>query len=250
MKSAGAWIDAIRLKSITQEWRDGRECFVRKRGASALALVRVANLFFERVENPVKVCVSHAEWQKWEVDCFKLLNGEEFLVFAEPPCSVVTERIPGDSIAFHFDHGTFCEEMLDSAAAELRRCHQLHCAAFDGAWSHGDANLTNFLIDPNSGRTRIIDFEVVHHPTLREEERHAEDLLVFLQDLCGCIENARWVPAATRFLNGYGRPEVIGRLKEKLVVPGGIQRLWWWIRCNYLGPVEMEKRMEALRKVI
>ena len=247
MKRAGALIDAIRIKTITQEIRDGRECIVRKRGPGMAPLIRIANLFFVRAGNPARVCGTPEYWLKWEVDCFKLLNGNEALAFAEPPATVVTERLPGNSLVWHLQEGTFREEMLDSAAIELKRVHQLPCPELKGLWSHGDANLTNFLFDPATGRTRIIDFEIVHECTMPAEERHAEDLLVFLQDLVGCIDEERWLPAALRFIGSYGQPEVVHHLKAKLVVPGGIPRLWWWIRCNYIGISEMKARMEALR---
>jgi len=146
--------------------------------------------------------------------------------------------------------GTFQEPMLDSAAVELKRAHDLYCPALKGAWSHGDANLTNFLFDSSTGRTRIIDFEVLHHDSLSADERHAEDLLVFLQDLCGCINAERWLPSAKRFIDAYGRPEVVRQLKIKLVVPKGIPRLWWWIRCNYIRFSEMEARLSAIRELL
>lgn len=244
----GAWIDAIRIKNITRELRDGRECIVRKRGAGTKLLVKVANWFFPYAQNPARVCESDQEWQKWEVNCFQLLNGRDVIAFAEGPAAVVTEILPGKSLAQYFEEGSFQEAMLDSAARELKRAHQLECPELNGKWSHGDANLTNFLFDPITGRTGIIDFEVIHDAALSAEERHAEDLLVFLQDLCGCIDVERWLPAALRFLKKYDSPQVIAHLKRKLVVARGIPRLWWWIRCNYLGMGELEGRIKALRE--
>lgn len=222
---------------------DGRECIVRTRRARTTPLIHIANLFFHCAGNPVRVISSRGQWLKWEVDSFKLLNGEEFLALAKPPATVVTERLPGSSLAWHFQEGSFREEMLDSAAAELKRAHQLHCPELNGPWSHGDANLANFLFDPATGRTRII--EIVPECSLSASGRHAEDL--FLQDLAGCISKERWLPAALRFVNSYDRDEVARCLMAKLEVPNGIPRLWWWIRCNYITIAEMRVRIEFLR---
>ena len=243
-------IEAIRIKTFTRELREGRPCIVRKRGVAVAPVIHLANRFFGWAGNPVRVCSSRAEWQKWEVDSFKLLNGEEWLAFAEGTSTVVTEILPGKSLARHLEEGSFREEMLDSAAAELRRAHQIDCPELGGSWSHGDANLANFLFDPVSGRSRIIDFEIVPQSGMAATERQAGDLLVFLQDLAGCIARERWVPAALRFLEAYGEPERIACLRAKLVLPGGIPRLWWWIRSNYIGIAELRSRIEELRAAL
>ena len=99
-----------------------------------------------------------------------------------------------------------------------------------------------------SDRARLIDFEVMHHPELPAEERHADDLLIFLQDLVGRLGAEEWLPNAKAFLAGYGRPEIVARLRRKLVVPGGLARVWWAVRTTYLAPAELMRRVVALRE--
>jgi hypothetical protein len=250
LKTAGAAIEAIRINRITRETRDGREVWVKQRRRWSGLVIRCANLFFGLVGQPVCVRVSSRDWQQWETECFTLLHGEKFCAFAEEPRKVCAERLPGKSIASHFVEGSFSEEMLDAAAAELRRAHALTCAEFDGPWSHGDANLANFLFDETECRARMIDFELVHHRSLPAELRQADDLLVFLQDLCGCISPDRWLPAAAHFLEAYGNGPVIGALKMRLQVPHGLPLVWWIIRANYVPPAELRRRFDALREAL
>jgi hypothetical protein len=66
------------------------------------------------------------------------------------------------------------------------------------------------------------------------DERHADDLLVLLQDLVGRIPSDRWLPGARAFLEAYGRPEIVRLLDQRLVVPRGLARLWWSVRTTYL----------------
>jgi Ser/Thr protein kinase RdoA (MazF antagonist) len=141
--------------------------------------------------------------------------------------------------------------MLAAAARELRRAHEQECTAFhDGLWSHGDPHAGNFVYEESTDRARLIDFEVMHHRTMSADERHADDLLVLLQDIAGRVSANQWLPAATAFLGAYGRPEIIARLREKLVVPGGLGRVWWAVRTTYLASPELRRRIGALRESI
>ena len=116
-------------------------------------------------------------------------------------------------------------------------------------WSHGDARLANFLFDPVENRARLIDFEVRHAAALSSDQRHADDLLVFLQDLMGRLPDERWLPAALRFVNAYGGREPIDALKNRLVVPRfGFSRLWWAIRTRYTPRAKLVQRTEMLRE--
>jgi hypothetical protein len=96
-------------------------------------------------------------------------------------------------------------------------------------------------------RARIIDFEVMHDPSLPEEERHADDVLVFLQDMVGRISGEKWLPCAEAFLAGYDRPEIVERLKPLLAAPGvGFGRLWWRVRTTFMAVGEVRRRFGAL----
>ena len=140
--------------------------------------------------------------------------------------------------------------MLAAAGRELRRAHEWRCDAFGGAWSHGDPHTGNFIFDAGEGRARLIDFEVMHHAMLSADERHADDLVVFLQDLMGRIDGGLWLPSARHFLEGYRRPEIIARLARRFVAPRGLARLWWLVRTTYLSRAELTRRIDELRAAL
>ena len=85
------------------------------------------------------------------------------------------------------------------------------------------------------------------HGLLAEEERHADDLLVMLQDVCGRCAADAWMPLAGALLDGYGRPEIVALLVDKLRVPRGIPRLWWAVRTTWMPRTELESRLALLR---
>jgi Ser/Thr protein kinase RdoA (MazF antagonist) len=137
-----------------------------------------------------------------------------------------------------------------ASAATSTTAHGQSVEFYSGQWSHGDPHLGNFLFDPAGARCRLIDFEVTHHRSLTPEERHTDDLLVPLLDLCGRLENEAWVPMALSFLAGYDNPELLKRLKERLRVPRGMPRLWWAIRTSYIGRPVLTRRLETLRAAL
>jgi len=147
----------------------------------------------------------------------------------------------------HLEHGTITLEMYEAAAHELRHAHTLWCKEFDGPWSHGDSHLANMIYDETSGRVRMIDFDLIHETYLSPDERHADDLLIFLQDMVGRIPVEQWLTAALCFLDAYGHPVVIHILKQRLDVPRGVELLWWIVRANYLRPTALRRRINALR---
>jgi aminoglycoside phosphotransferase (APT) family kinase protein len=122
---------------------------------------------------------------------------------------------------------------------------------FGGAWSHGDANLANFLFSENENRALLIDFELAHPRDLSADQRHAEDLLTFLQDLLGCCTREEdWVPFARRFLDAYGDNAPTEILRARMAIPRGIPRVWWWIRTNYISAATLRRRVAALREML
>lgn len=245
---AACFAERIKVNAITREIRDGRPFWVKRRTPASGLILAGADRFFRLAGNPVNTVPDLAEWQHWEVSSFLGLHGGEFQAYAEGPRTVVAEEMPGTSLARHLDQGTFTPQMAAAAARELRRAHA--CEVTGGIWSHGDSHSGNFLYDAASDRARLIDFEVMHDLGLSPEERHADDLLVFLQDVMGRVDSRAWVPVASAFVHGYGSPEITARLARRLVLPRGIPRLWWAIRTTYLPSAEVLVRLEALREAL
>jgi hypothetical protein len=248
LKSAGALVDRIKINSVAREIRGGRPMWIKRRRRAAVPVMACANAFFNAVGNPVRALDDFAEWQRWEVDCFLALHGAEGLrAFADGTRAVAAEEVPGVNLSHYLDRGTLTPPMLAAAARELRRSHERTCEEFAGAWSHGDPHAGNFVYDSQSDRARLIDFEVKHHASLPANARHADDLLIFLQDMVGRISAEQWLPCAREFLDSYRRPEIIALLREKLIVPRGIARVWWAVRTTYLARPEIERRIASLR---
>jgi hypothetical protein len=246
-RAGGEWIDRIRINMVREVSRGERRFMMKTRRRGSRIVVRLANLFFRLAENPARVIVHSADWQRWEANSFSLLNGPDFFASPQGQRSVLFDALPGRSIASHLEDGTFRMEMVEAAGRELRRAHRLHSRDFSGAWSHGDSNLANLIYDPEEARVRLVDFELRHPAALPAVERHTADVLVLLQDLSGCVDSGEWVPAALRFLRAYDTPEIESLLIAKLAVPGGFAGLWWRIRCNFLERREIAERMEGLR---
>jgi hypothetical protein len=242
----GRAIDSIRINSLTREVRDGRGLWVKRRMPLGAVVLPVAQWFFRIANNPVRVLSGTGEWQRWEVGCFELLNGDAFHAFAEGG-AVCEDELPGASLSAHLDAGTLAPALLAAAARELRRAHALHSAEFDGPWSHGDPHLGNFIHDAAADRARLIDFDVMHERALFTDDRHADDLLTVLLDMAGRVPQSLWLPCALAFLEGYARHEILERLRGWLRVPSGFERLWWAVRTTYMRTDELAARLAELR---
>lgn len=245
---ARAWVDRIHLNRSTRCHRQGRPILWKRRRWIAGMVMRFANVFFHFARNPVEAIAGTAEWRRWEEDWFRRLHRPDFSAGTGPDGSFWMDVLPGESLAQYLTRGALQPAHLVAAGAELRRAHELYCAYHGGGWSHGDSHTGNFIFDVATGRARLVDFEVRHLRVLSERERHADDLLVMLQDVCGRCSADAWLPMAGAFLNGYGRPEIAALLPGKLHVPGGIPRLWWAVRTTWMPRAVLESRVAALRE--
>ena len=248
--AAGTLVDRIKINVLTRETRDGRAFWIKRRRAASGPIMAIANRFFALAGNPVCALADLGVWQRWEIACFLQLHGDDFHAFACGRRAVGADELPGESLSRHLNAGTLSVDMLAAVGRELRRAHDCHCAEFAGPWSHGDPHSGNFIYEAASSRARLIDFEVMHHRSLPANERHADDLLVFLQDLVGRIPSDRWLPGAHAFLEAYGRPEIVRLLNLRLIVPGGLARLWWSVRTTYLPQKDLAQRITALRAML
>lgn len=250
--AAGAFVERIKVNAISREIRGGHAVWIKRRRPISTPLMTCANRFFELADTPVRAIANISFWQSWEVECFQKLHGHEgFNAFREGCRSVGADEVPGINLTCHLDGGTMTPGMAAAAARELRRAHSTRCTYFGCQWSHGDPHIGNFIYDEGENRARLIDFEVMHDRELPPEERHSDDLLVFLQDMVGRIGADRWIPCARAFLETYDRPEIVARLKCKLSLPDHyMPRLWWLVRTTFLPTMELSRRIKSLQQAM
>src|SRR5437588_11856039 len=193
-------VEALAINSITEKTRRGRRVVVKRRNLHSQQLADLTNLYFRMADIPIRFWSKVEEWQRWEVDCFQMLNGERFRAYASGTRTVIAEKLPGESLWEHLNRGTLTRRMLQAAAAEFRRAHQFWSDEFHGRWSHGDGTSQNVIYDPASNRARLIDFEIIHEKSLPTCARQADDLLVFLLDMVGTVPNRQWLPSSMTLL--------------------------------------------------
>ncbi len=251
LAAARNWVDHFHVNTGAHAERDGRPVWLKRRRWMAGAVMTLANFFFRLAGNPVEGLASPTAWRAWEVDCFRKLHGPEFIAGLDGDGTPWAERLPGANLAGALSAHGLTPEMLAAAAAELRRAHGLHCPHYGGAWSHGDPHTGNFLFDAATGRARLIDFEVRHRRALPAEDRHADDLLVLLQDVCGRCRREDWPALASAVIDGYGEPRITSRLLPRLQVPRRFfPRLWWAVRTTWMQRPELERRLTELARVL
>jgi len=245
--AAAKFVDSLKLSSVSERvWR-GRRMVVKRRNAYSEQLADLANLYFRMSNIPIRFWSKVKDWKRWEVGCFKMLNGDRFRAFASGAHTVCVDKLPGKSLWEYLHRGTLTRQMLEAAAHELRRAHQFWSDEFRGPWSHGDAGMENVIFNEKTGRARLIDFEIVHDQSLPAATRHADDLLVFVLDIAAVAPWEKSLPFALRFLDAYGNLDVIAELKSQLALPSGMAWIWWGVRTSFANPAKVKQRLAKLR---
>src|SRR6266478_3272401 len=219
--ATATFVDSLKISSTSEKVRRGRRVMIKRRNISSEQLADLANLYFRMSGIPIRFWSKAEDWRRWEVKCFRMLNGDRFRAFASGAKTVCTDKLPGKNLWEHLTEGTLTRRMLEAAGKELRRAHQFWSDEFDGLWSHGDSTATNVIYNQKTGRARLIDFELVHDKSLPAKSRHSDDLLVFLLDIIAVAPNPQWLALALSFLNAYGDAAVILELKNQLSLPSG-----------------------------
>jgi hypothetical protein len=244
---AAAAVDFLKINTVEHKFRHGKPVVVKTRNGASPQIAETANLFFGVANIPIRFLSKMEDWQRWEIECYHMLNGDGFRAFAVGANAICVEKVPGRSVWDHMIEGTLTRPMIEAAANELRRAHQLWSADFGGPWSHADATMQNVMYDEKTGRARLIDFEIVHEKSLSAIERHGDDLVVFLLDLIAKGRRANWLPLALAFAQTYGNRDVLAEIKKHLVIPGGLARIWWNVRTSFANAAKMKRRIELLR---
>ncbi|HZR78547.1 MAG TPA: hypothetical protein VFA58_05025, partial [Chthoniobacterales bacterium] len=243
-------VEAIAINSISEKVRRNRTLVVKRRNLHSEQLADLTNLYFRVAGIPIRFWSTVEDWQRWEIDCYNMLNGDHYKAYASGGRTVIAEKLPGESLWQYLNRGTLTRRMLIAAATEFRRAHEFWTDEFRGCWSHGDASITNVIYNASENRARLIDFEIYHEKSLSAAARQADDLLVFLLDLVGTLPTRQWIPFATTFLQAYGNGEVIAQLREQLDLPGGLAWIWWGVRTNFTNPAKVKRRLANLSRAI
>ncbi len=248
--AAARFVDFLKINSVSEKVRHRRRVVIKRRNGYSEQLAELSNLYFRMAGIPIRFWAKVEDWRRWEVECFKMLNGDRFRAWASGDKTVCADKLPGKSLWEHLEQRRLSREMVEAAGHEFRRAHQLRSHEFRGPWSHGDAGANNVIYDEKTGRARLIDFEIVHDKSLPARSRQADDLLVFLLDLIAVAPNPQWLTLALSFLNAYGNTAVICELEDELALPNGMAWIWWGVRTSFANPAKVKQRLEKLRDVV
>ncbi|HET6407096.1 MAG TPA: hypothetical protein VFG14_04385 [Chthoniobacteraceae bacterium] len=247
---AGTLIDRIKINKLSRRQHAGSWYWFKERRREAAFIIPIANHFFRFAGNPVVILAQREEWIEWEKGCLAMLHGDEFATVIEGGTTLGVQEFPGTSVSDHLNHGSATLEMARAAGRELSRAHRMPCSMLPGGWSHGDPHTGNFVYDSVTDRARLMDFEVRHDLQLQADRRHADDLLVFLQDTLGRLPRGEWLAWAQALVSSYNRPSVTRHLLDRLTAPRGAARLWWAVRTTYLKPKELDVRLADLKAAL
>jgi len=248
--AADRLVDSLKINSVSEQVRRGRRLVIKRRTVYSEPLAELANVYFRMAGIPIRFWAKIADWRRWEVNCFNILNGDRFHAHGSGANTICADKLPGRSLSDHLKEGTLTREMMQAAGHELRRAHQVWSDEFRGPWSHGDAGTNNVLYDETTRRARLIDFEIVHDKSLSAKSRHADDLLVFLLDVLALAPNRQWLNLVLAFLNAYDNAPVIAQLKDQLAVPAGLAWIWWGVRTSFANPAKVKRRLQKIGGVI
>ena len=146
-------IDSVRIHRVWAEDVDGRTCLLKRRRLGMGLVIAAGNIFLRLSKSRIVMFSSTSDWQKWELHCFELTNGDAYASGPRGRRTIYTERVPGQSLSDLFDAGRLDEKALSAAGAEMARVHRLHSKALDAPWSHGDPHLqTCCTTKPAAGR--------------------------------------------------------------------------------------------------
>jgi len=130
-------VEAIATNSISERIRRKRLVVVKRRNIHSEQLAELTTLYFRVSGIPIRFWSKVQHWQRWEVDCFQVLNGDRFHARPSGPRTVIEDKLPGKRLWEYLNRGMLTRRMLIAAAFEFRRAHQFWSDEFQGRWSHG-----------------------------------------------------------------------------------------------------------------
>jgi hypothetical protein len=68
---------------------------IKRRNIYSEQLADLATLYFRMSDIPMRFWSKAEDWRRWEVKCFRMLNGDRFRAFASGAKTVCTDKLPG-----------------------------------------------------------------------------------------------------------------------------------------------------------
>jgi hypothetical protein len=224
-------IRSVRLHELTRIILHGRAVWVKHRRCGMDAVVGGGNLFLRFTHSGIVMFTSPAQWEAWELACFRLLHsGDSFDCGMVDGRTIWLAELPGRSLRDHAMSRTLTPPMLRAAGAELRRAHRLDCALTRRPWSHGDPHMGNMLYDSATQRARLMDFETRHELSRPADWRHADDLLTLMLELISRTQMDSWPILLAALFGGYASDRIVAELRERLRSPRPAEWLLWVTR--------------------
>jgi hypothetical protein len=104
--AATTLVYSLKINSTSEKvWRR-RRVVVKRRNIYGEQLADLANLYFRMSTIPIRFWSKVDDWRRWEIGCFKMLNGDRFRVFASGARTVCEEKLPRKSLWDHQRRGT------------------------------------------------------------------------------------------------------------------------------------------------
>jgi hypothetical protein len=242
-------IDVVQVNRSQPIELNGRSFWLKQRRLGRGLIIICGNLFLKLSNSKIRMFSRTSEWQFWEVESYRLLYGAESDIAIVGSGSVRIPNISGISIKRCLETHNLTAEIMSAAAIEFSRAHNRIMPTLGGAWSHGDPHLENVLYDAETHQAHLIDFETSHHRGLSANERHADDLLVFLLDLLGRDASDEWLELSRIFLQIYANSAVLEQLSLRLIVPRGLELVLWKTRTHHIGIRILAERLIALKQL-
>jgi hypothetical protein len=148
--AAARFVDSLKINSISEAVRRGRRVVIKRRHVYSEQLTELANLYFRIAGLPIRFWTKTEDWQRWELNCFKMLNGDRFRASRVRNNAICIDRLPGENLWEHLNRRTLGRRMVEAAGFEFRRAHQFWSKEFRTPWSHGDAGMANVIYDETS----------------------------------------------------------------------------------------------------
>src|SRR5689334_11517237 len=81
-RTVSAVVEPLKLNAMIESSRQGRPVFMKHRHFHGERMADLANVYFHSLHIPIRFLNKVETWKRWEIDCFNMLNGDQFRAVA------------------------------------------------------------------------------------------------------------------------------------------------------------------------